>query len=49
MDKICPVFGSGWEIHGLNKSPRELVQDVVAYAGNLAEQAGLCALWPGQK
>lgn len=29
-DKICPVFGSGWEIHGLNKSPRELVQDVVA-------------------
>lgn len=30
MDKICPGFGSGWEIHGLNKSPRELVQDVVA-------------------
>lgn len=29
-DKICPVFGSGWEIHGLNKSPRELMQDVVA-------------------
>lgn len=29
-DKICPGFGSGWEIHGLHKSPRELVQDVVA-------------------
>lgn len=29
-DKICPVFASGWEIHGLNKSPRELGQGVVA-------------------
>lgn len=29
MDKICPVFCSGWEIHGLDKSPRELVQNVV--------------------
>lgn len=29
-DKICPAFSSGWEIHGLNKSSRELLQDVVA-------------------